>query len=389
MNNNNHENQLVLVKARVLEIYPISENTFENIAERLNYDMSFHNITAEQLTDEIEAAYLDPAVKESITDEISMRDLILKCLNTLITKYQNRTSTIQQEEREALNKARLNFGRTNRIQIESINCFNQKGHTNPLSLNAKDISYSFFSDFEIKEYSLIPKDEETVLDDYKNYFKDMKQQFMTALNIEEDNPLLDVDKFILLVSFDNTEGKPTLGDLCLIDPLRDYKKFTLKLESDTILKDYYFISGQLIYLEGHAKNHEIYANKITFGLPLIEYSITEKYLSSFFGEASPYLIYAVNGPILNKKDFNLSLFLSTLANISNDNPHALILNGPLLNVDNEALAPCDINIQGESSSMNYFEIFELILTKINIIFAVREIFTIGKKDHYNTLSLFG
>jgi hypothetical protein len=68
----------------------------------------------------------------------------------------------------------------------------------------------------------------------------------------------------------------------------------------------------------------------------------------------------------------LSTFVSILNNISLENPHALILNGPFLSCDNTLLSTGNIKInENDENGLEYEEFFELIISKINLIFAVK------------------
>ena len=107
----------------------------------------------------------------------------------------------------------------------------------------------------------------------------------------------------------------------------------MKIENENITRDYYFFNGQIIFIEGHIKNNEIYAQKILFGIAPVTYNLNDSYVRGFFQESNPYITYALNGPILNKTNFNMGIFLHTLNHIANDNPHALIINGPIFNLD--------------------------------------------------------
>jgi hypothetical protein len=93
----------------------------------------------------------------------------------------------------------------------------------------------------------------------------------------------------------------------------------------------------------------------------------------FYKEASPYLIHILNGPIFNRKEINFDLFTQTLNSIAMENPHALILSGPFISLDNSAVVSGDIKENANNeSSMNYYDFFENIIRRINEVFASKK-----------------
>jgi len=92
----------------------------------------------------------------------------------------------------------------------------------------------------------------------------------------------------LLVTFDSSDIKPNLNDIILVDPTRDYTRYTLKLD-ECNTKDYFFFSGQIIYVEGILKQHlDIHATKIIFGFPLVQYELTESLVKPYYSEVILY-----------------------------------------------------------------------------------------------------
>lgn len=407
-NNNNFNNtnqnsalEFDKLKIELINTYPIQEDALNALKTQIEIEMEFNNITAQQILDEMEAHFLSSLEDPSQRSEKKIKDVLISSVGKLNEKAEkakkkknfanndanrivqnqitivnkNNISTTNSSDTLPHNVNQINFVTNSKkeIGIENYCSFNEKSLLHPTAYNSRDISYSFFSNFEIKEYSILPKDEETYMEEYKNYFKMSKGIFMESLKIEADDPLMDADKFILLVTFENTEGKPLITDIVLVDPLQDYKKFFLKIENESCLNDFYFFSGQLIYVEGLVKNNDLFAQKIVYGMPILEYGISEPYVRGFFQESAPYLIYAVNGPILNKHDVDFGLFVETLKNLANDDPHALILSGPVLNIENAAISSGDIKFMnsGDENSTNYFDLFEYFLNKLNEIFMVR------------------
>jgi len=79
----------------------------------------------------------------------------------------------------------------------------------------------------------------------------------------------------------------------------------------------------------------------------------------------------INGPIFNKTDLDLKPFTMALEKAANENPHTLILLGPILNSENKKIESGILPInEFDGQSQNYFEYFENIFIKINEIFKV-------------------
>ena len=55
-----------------------------------------------------------------------------------------------------------------------------------------------------------------------------------------------------------------MNELVLLDPLKDYSRYTLKIDYD--FKEILF-TGQIIFLQGNLKNSEILCTNIISGLP--------------------------------------------------------------------------------------------------------------------------
>jgi hypothetical protein len=260
-NNNNQtsNHEYLKLKSELMSIYPIEESGLSAIEERVGIDMVFHNLTAQQILLEMEAHFFSNNEELTTLTEKKIKEVLLDCLGILINKSEkekgkkrpqntkifpandsNHNINLNQNNVDYLNisdipqnENQINYITSSKKEIVFENYFTlvEKPNSYPLHYNSREISYSFFSNFEIKEYSILPKDEETYLEEYKNYFKMAKGVFMDSLRIEADDPLMDADKFILLVTFENTEGKPLITDIVLIDPFQDYKKFFLKIEN--------------------------------------------------------------------------------------------------------------------------------------------------------------
>ena len=96
----------------------------------------------------------------------------------------------------------------------------------------------------INDYQLLPKDSMPERIGYENYFQNFKNTLLEELKISPDDPLLGETKFVLFVAFDIIDAKQSFDDLVGIDPLNDYKKYVLKINTnDTNL---FLVSGQIV-----------------------------------------------------------------------------------------------------------------------------------------------
>lgn len=76
-----------------------------------------------------------------------------------------------------------------------------------------------------------------------------------------------------MVCFDSSEGKPLLNELVLLDPIKDYTRYTIKFDFD--FKEILF-NGQVIFVTGILKNSEILCNNIYVGIPESILTMNEK-----------------------------------------------------------------------------------------------------------------
>lgn len=57
--------------------------------------------------------------------------------------------------------------------------------------------------------------------------------------------------------------------------------------------------------------------------------------------------------------------------IAEDKPHLIIIGGPIVNIENTLIKDAEIKTsQDANENINYFELFEIFLIKINEIFKV-------------------
>ena len=187
----------------------------------------------------------------------------------------------------------------------------------------------------INDYQLLPKDSMPERIGYENYFQNFKNTLLEELKISPDDPLLGETKFVLFVAFDIIDAKQSFDDLVGIDPLNDYKKYVLKINTnDTNL---FLVSGQIVYLEGELiENGKIIeVREIYNGFKINAYApnyddISYMYTNSF----DPFALYCMFGPYFSKDDYDLSVFNDVIREVAKKDPHYFIINGPFFSTEN-------------------------------------------------------
>lgn len=242
----------------------------------------------------------------------------------------------------------------------------------PSVLNSRNMSINTFSDeIGIPYYDLIPKDNEFSLEEYKKYFSEWKNKYITECNISEE--LIDEKVHILVVCFDTSNFE--LENVSLVDPTRNYFKYSIKMEEldENTKRDLKLFNGQIVRVDGSILDENIHITSFIGGFPHVTYKLCESSMNKFYKESAAYGIYTIYGPFFGKKEFDLTLFGRTLDNIAKDNPHIVIISGPFLPFDNEFLKSGYINLKLKDNKfkvMNFFDLFNLYLEKINDVFKV-------------------
>lgn len=249
--------------------------------------------------------------------------------------------------------------------------------TTPLNLNSKNIFCNTFkeSDLNNEEYSIIPKDQDSFLSSYKEYFAKIKDKL-----IEEDlknnisnKELIEERIFILVVVFDSTSFD--INEISLVDPCKEFKRYQLKFDDCENLKNFEFFNGQIVKVEGILREKEIYPINIINGFPLISYMLVDSNVNNYFKESAAYAVYAMNGPFFNDKEIDFTVFSRCLNKISQEEPHVLIIGGPFVPLENEVIQSghCIFELENnQKHSFSFFELFQMFLEKINEYFKVKE-----------------
>ena len=187
----------------------------------------------------------------------------------------------------------------------------------------------------IDDYQLLPKDSMPERIGYENYFQNFKNNLLEELKISPDDPLLGETKFVLFVAFDIIDAKPTFDDLVGIDPLNDYKKYVLKINTNN--DNLFLVSGQIIYLEGELieNGKTIEVREIINGFKIIAYAPNYESISDIYSNAfDPFALYCMFGPYFSKDDYDLSVFNNVIREVARKDPHYFVINGPFFSTEN-------------------------------------------------------
>ena len=228
----------------------------------------------------------------------------------------------------------------------------------------------------IPTYDLLPKDQSVQKDGYEKYFSEIKKKLMEELNINPDDSLLGISKFVLFVAFDVIDAKPTFDDLIGIDPLNDYKKYILKVNQN--MNNLFFVSGQIIYVEGNLIENGTIIEVRNFrnGFEINEYSINYEQIKSFYEKSnSPYAIYSMNGPYFSKDTIDFTVFKQVIQQVAIKNPHFFIVNGPFFSSENEKVKFGEVDTEeGMKNAINLLKSeFKGTRTKILICPGISDI----------------
>lgn len=213
----------------------------------------------------------------------------------------------------------------------------------------------------IPQYDLIAKDDSEIYTNYTQYFKKVRTELLATRNIKEDDSLLNISKFVLFLTYRLSETKPTLNELIGVDPLDNFNSYSLVFENIED-KEYAFVSGQIVYLEGDLIDKKrIHVKFWQHGFPLVSYSIPEQEIKRFYNQALPYCIYTLNGPFYSKSNIDLSVFHGIIQAISEDQPNLVIINGPFIYSENDVIKSCQLS---EDTPFTYNDLFEKMISLI-------------------------
>ena len=358
-NEMSRQTEYEILKTMIFNEYQFDIDKDEDInSKEFKYQMEYNNIDANSIFSEIKATLFNKGMSNIITAKIINDSLEqkIKDLESKQKKPNKKNIQINQPQiQKNLNISIENI--ENQFCLRDMNIYNNNINSNSITIKQMK---------SINPYPLIPKDNRANFDEYKNYFIEVKNELLKEYNINQNDPLLGINRFVLVLSFESTDTKPLLSEIVGYDPSNDYIKYQLKFSNNDNDFDYYFMSGQIIFLEGNLINDNtcIEISKFSKGFGMYFYDLNNDFVSQFYrNDDGVYIIYSMNGPYYPKNQINLDPFISLLSSLSQKEPHAIIINGPFIYSENEQIQSGDL---GEYET--YINLFKLILKSINQIF---------------------
>ena len=307
--------------------------------KKMDYDLKIYKIDPQEIEDEIEA------LKFNDNKDLISADDAYSAINKVISEK-------NKEEKKSVNPTGKNKNnnnlkapaKKNNITInEKINVkynttivYNEGGVEMEKQFNIMNPLLDVGNNFHLIEpYDLIPKDALIQKNGYQRYFSEIKDKFLRE-NEQYKDEKKPFDVFVLFLAFDVIDQKPTYDDLVGIDPLADFKKYILKINTNS--DNIFLVSGQITYIEGNLVDNgkTIEVSKLKNIYEINEYSIPYKDVVQFYEKSSdPFAIYYMNGPYFSKDSKDFSVFNNVLKNVAFKNPHFFIINGPFFSTENE------------------------------------------------------
>lgn len=358
-NEMSRQTEYEILKTMIFNEYQFDIDKDEDInSKEFKYQMEYNNIDANSIFSEIKATLFNKGMSNIITAKIINDSLEqkIKDLESKQKKPNKKNIQINQPQiQKNLNISIENI--ENQFCLRDMNIYNNNINSNSITIKQMK---------SINPYPLIPKDNRANFEEYKNYFIEVKNELLKEYNINQNDPLLGINRFVLVLSFESTDTKPLLSEIVGYDPSNDYIKYQLKFSNNDNDFDYYFMSGQIIFLEGNLINDNtcIEISKFSKGFDMYSYDLINDFVSQFYkNDDGVYIIYSMNGPYYPKNQINLDPFISLLSSLSQKEPHSIIINGPFIYSENEQIQSGDL---GEYET--YINLFKLILKSINQIF---------------------
>ena len=358
-NEMSRQTEYEILKTMIFNEYQFDIDKDEDInSKEFKYQMEYNNIDANSIFSEIKATLFNKGMSNIITAKIINDSLEqkIKDLESKQKKPNKKNIQINQPQiQKNLNISIENI--ENQFCLRDMNIYNNNINSNSITIKQMK---------SINPYPLIPKDNRANFEEYKNYFIEVKNELLKEYNINQNDPLLGINRFVLVLSFESTDTKPLLSEIVGYDPSNDYIKYQLKFSNNDNDFDYYFMSGQIIFLEGNLINDNtcIEISKFSKGFDMYSYDLNNDFVSQFYkNDDGVYIIYSMNGPYYPKNQINLDPFISLLSSLSQKEPHSIIINGPFIYSENEQIQSGDL---GEYET--YINLFKLILKSINQIF---------------------
>ena len=338
------------------EKYNLTKGLFFNSIdeEKYNFKVEQFKITTEKIDNEIEA--LNMNANSNITTIETIKKAINNIINAaekedidngIIRNKTNQKKTNNNEKMKIMLSAHYAANKKNPAKNSIIidNNINVKYNTSLIyNIGDNEMERQFnkinpvFNENTlqiINPYDLLPKDSSSQTDGYQKYFFDIKEKYIKERNLENNN-LWGKNYFFLFLAFDVIDAKPTFDDLVGIDPLDDFKKYVLKI--DTNSDNIFLVSGQIIFIEGDLVDNgkTIEVRDLKNINDINEYNIVDDINEKFYNTYSePYALYYMNGPYFPKDIIDFSIFNNVIKQVVNKNPHFFIVNGPFFSSENE------------------------------------------------------
>ena len=254
------------------------------------------------------------------------------------------------------------------IKYSSSVVYNEGENKMESQFNPKDLYYDIKDLNMVDDYNLLPKDSQVERYGYEKYFLDFKNNLLAELNTNQDDPLLGETKFVLFVAFDIIDAKPSFEDLVGIDPLNDYKKYILKIDTNDL--NLFLVSGQIIYLEGELieNGKAIEVRSIKNGFKINEFFPNYEDISHIYQNSNdPYALYCMFGPYFSKDEIDLTVFYKVIKEVAKKNPHCFIVNGPFYSSENTKVKFGEIDTESGMDKIIQLLINEFSQTRTKII----------------------
>jgi len=358
-NEMSRQTEYEILKTMIFNEYNFDIDKEEDInSKEFKYQMEYNNIDANSIFSEIKATLFNKGMSNIITAKIINDSLEQKIKDLESKQKKPNKKNIQINQPQIQKNLNISIDNIeNQFCLRDMNIYNNNINSNSITITQMK---------SINPYPLIPKDNRANFEEYKNYFIEVKNELLKEYNINQNDPLLGINRFVLVLSFESTDTKPLLSEIVGYDPSNDYIKYQLKFSNNDNDFDYYFMSGQIIFLEGNLINDNtcIEISKFSKGFDMYSYDLINDFVSQFYkNDDGVYIIYSMNGPYYPKNQINLDPFISLLSSLSQKEPHAIIINGPFIYSENEQIQSGDL---GEYET--YINLFKLILKSINQIF---------------------
>lgn len=358
-NEMSRQTEYEILKTMIFNEYNFDIDKEEDInSKEFKYQMEYNNIDANSIFSEIRAKLFNNGMSNIITAKIINDSLEQKIKDLESKQKKPNKKNIQINQPQIQKNLNISIDNIeNQFCLRDMNIYNNNINSNSITITQMK---------SINPYPLIPKDNRANFDEYKNYFIEVKNELLKEYNINQNDPLLGINRFVLVLSFESTDTKPLLSEIVGYDPSNDYIKYQLKFSNNDNDFDYYFMSGQIIFLEGNLINDNtcIEISKFSKGFDMYSYDLNNDFVSQFYrNDDGVYIIYSMNGPYYPKNQINLEPFISLLSSLSQKEPHSIIINGPFIYSENEQIQSGDL---GEYET--YINLFKLILKSINQIF---------------------